>query len=101
MKVAIENFGKMKTGNKILLLGGMAELGESSLQEHEELIRLINQYEWKEVVLVGGDFLKTTNHYKKFHTSVEAGQWLKQQQFQDAYMLIKGSRSMQMEKLLD
>ena len=31
MKVAIENFAHMKADNKILLLGGMAELGESSV----------------------------------------------------------------------
>src|SRR5215204_3083828 len=55
MKVAIENFARMHSDNKILMLGGMAELGESSLEEHEELIQLINQYEWKDVILVGGD----------------------------------------------
>lgn len=101
MKVAVENFARMNTGNKILLLGGMAELGESSLQEHEDLIQLINQYTWKDVILVGGDFLKTKNNFKKFANSAEAGQWLREQQFQDVYMLVKGSRSMQMEKVIE
>ncbi|MBC7828037.1 MAG: UDP-N-acetylmuramoyl-tripeptide--D-alanyl-D-alanine ligase [Chitinophagaceae bacterium] len=101
MKVAIENFARMNADNKILLLGAMAELGETSLQEHEELIRLISQYAWKEVIFVGGDFLKTRNNFKKFNNSVEAGQWLKEQQFHETYMLIKGSRSMQMEKVIE
>ena len=101
MKVAIENFARMKSANKILMLGGMAELGESSLEEHEELIQLINQYEWKDVILVGGDFLKTKNQFKKFETSVDAAEWFREQKFEDVSILIKGSRSMQMERVIE
>ena len=101
MKVAIENFARMKADNKILLLGGMAELGESSLQEHEDLVELISQYQWKEVILVGGDFLKTKNKFQKFADSEEARRWLNTQRYQDAYMLVKGSRSMKMEKVIE
>ena len=101
MKVAIENFARMNVGNKILLLGGMAELGESSLDEHEELIRLINKYQWKDVILVGGDFLNTKNQFKKFESSSDAAQWLKEQKFEGVSILVKGSRSMQMEKVLE
>ena len=101
MKVAIENFARMHATKKILMLGAMAELGEYSLKEHEDLVQMINKYSWKEVVLVGGDFLKTTNDFKKFSTSAEAGKWLSEQEFHDAYILIKGSRSMQMEKVIE
>jgi UDP-N-acetylmuramoyl-tripeptide--D-alanyl-D-alanine ligase len=101
MKVAIENFAKTNADNKILLLGGMAELGEESLSEHRSLIELINKYHWREVVLVGGDFLKIDAPYKKFANSIEAGKWLREQNFEDAYLLIKGSRSMQMEKMIE
>ncbi|HKH61799.1 MAG TPA: UDP-N-acetylmuramoyl-tripeptide--D-alanyl-D-alanine ligase [Flavitalea sp.] len=101
MKVAIENFARMHSDNKILMLGGMAELGESSLEEHEELIQLINQYEWKDVILVGGDFLKTKNQFKKFENSADAAQWFREQKFEDVSILIKGSRSMQMEKVME
>jgi UDP-N-acetylmuramoyl-tripeptide--D-alanyl-D-alanine ligase len=101
MKVAIENFARMHADKKILMLGAMAELGEYSLKEHEDLVQMINRNPWKEVVLVGGDFLKTTNDFKKFSTSAEAGKWLSEQKFRDAYILIKGSRSMQMEKVLE
>jgi len=101
MKVAIENFTRMSAPNKILLLGGMAELGESSLQEHIDLIALIKQHTWKEVALVGGDFLKTNNNFKNFANSTEAGEWFRQQNFEDSYILIKGSRSMEMEKVIE
>lgn len=101
MKVAIENFAKLNAKEKILLLGGMAELGETSVSEHEELVTLIQQFQWKEVILVGGDFLKTKNNYKKFNNSIEAAQWLKEQNYSNTHMLVKGSRSMQMEKVIE
>jgi len=101
MKAAIENFAKIHANNKVLLLGAMAELGPESIDEHKQLVDLINKFKWNEVVLVGGDFLKIDHPFKKFNNSTEAGAWLKQQNYSDAYFLIKGSRSMQMEKVLD
>ncbi len=101
MKAAIENFAKLHAGKKVLLLGAMAELGAESIDEHKQLVDLIGQYKWNEVVLVGGDFLKIDHPFKQFNNSVEASGWLKRQSFPDAYFLIKGSRSMQMEKVLE
>lgn len=101
MKAAIENFAGMEGGNKILLLGGMMEMGEESLKEHTGIVQLIDQYKWKNVVLVGGDFDKVNHPYINFKTSVEAREWLKEQHFKNCLLLIKGSRSMQMEKVLE
>jgi UDP-N-acetylmuramoyl-tripeptide--D-alanyl-D-alanine ligase len=100
MKAAIENIAKMN-GDKVLLLGGMMEMGDESLKEHQALIDLIGQYNWKNVVLVGGDFSKVNNPYIHFASAVEAGKWFKEQQFINSTILIKGSRSMQMEKVLE
>ena len=101
MKAAIENLAKMEDGEKILLLGGMMELGEESIAEHNAIVNLIGQYTWKAVVLVGGDFAKIIHGYLYFPNSTEAGRWLHQQHFEDAKLLVKGSRSMQMEKVLE
>lgn len=101
MKAAIENFAKLHAAKKVLMLGGMAELGEESLAEHQSLINLIQQYQWTKVVLVGGDFLKINHPFTSFNTSAEAKEWFQQQNFTDADLLIKGSRSMQMEKVID
>jgi UDP-N-acetylmuramoyl-tripeptide--D-alanyl-D-alanine ligase len=83
------------------MLGGMMELGEGSVQEHAMIIDLIRQYNWKDVVLVGGDFLKVPHPFHQFNNSKEAADWFKQQQLKNGYVLIKGSRSMQMEKVLE
>lgn len=83
------------------MLGGMAELGEESLEEHKAIVELLKQHEWDNVVLVGGDFLKFEHPFIQFQNSTEATAWLQQQHFEDTYLLIKGSRSMQMEKILE
>ena len=55
----------------------------------------------KKVVLVGGDFLKINHPFTQFENALEAKEWWQQQHFKDAYVLIKGSRSTQMEKVLE
>jgi UDP-N-acetylmuramoyl-tripeptide--D-alanyl-D-alanine ligase len=101
MKLAIENFAKKNSENKILMLGAMAELGKESLQEHQGIIDLIKKYLWKEVVLVGGDFLNLSHPFLSFENSIQAKEWFVKQHLQNSYILVKGSRSMQMEKVLE
>ncbi|WP_026260471.1 UDP-N-acetylmuramoyl-tripeptide--D-alanyl-D-alanine ligase [Segetibacter koreensis] len=101
MKLAIENIAKIKSDAKVLMLGGMMELGEESLQEHQNIIELIKKYAWTTVLLVGGDFKKTKHPFLYFNNSTEAANWCRQQNFQNAYFLIKGSRSIQMEKIAE
>jgi UDP-N-acetylmuramoyl-tripeptide--D-alanyl-D-alanine ligase len=100
MKLAIENFARLKNDNKVLMLGSMAELGEKSLEEHKAILDIIKQFNWNHVVLVGGDFLKLTHPYLKFENAAQAKEWLQQQDFRNTHFLIKGSRSMQMEKVV-
>jgi UDP-N-acetylmuramoyl-tripeptide--D-alanyl-D-alanine ligase len=101
MKLAIENFAKINSSNKILMLGGMMELGEESAAEHHAIIDLINQYNWKKVVLVGGDFSKISHHHLYFENSSLAADWFAKQDFSDCNILVKGSRSMKMEKVVE
>jgi UDP-N-acetylmuramoyl-tripeptide--D-alanyl-D-alanine ligase len=99
-KAAIENFAKIQATEKIIMLGGMMELGEDSISEHETIINLIQKYQWSKVVLVGGDYKNIQQPYLFFNNSAEAKVWFEEQHFQDAHVLIKGSRSMQMEKII-
>lgn len=101
MKLAIENFAKLAAENKVMLLGAMAELGDESLAEHKALVELIKKQSWRNVVLVGGDFLKFEHPFISFSNAIEAKEWLHQQNFENTHLLIKGSRSMKMETVLE
>jgi UDP-N-acetylmuramoyl-tripeptide--D-alanyl-D-alanine ligase len=83
------------------MLGAMKELGKESVAEHQSIVELIKKYQWKQVVLVGGDFLKVAHPFIQFENSVEAKEWLQQQGFTDTHLLIKGSRGLQMEKVIE
>ena len=100
MKLAIENFVHFPATNKILMLGGMMELGDDSLAEHQQIIQQIGKNKWKSVILVGGDFLKVPHPYLSFSNADEAGDWVASQILDDTALLVKGSRSMQMEKTI-
>ncbi len=101
MKAAIENFAGMSGDKKILLLGSMMELGNDSQKEHEAIVSLIDKYKWEAVVLVGNNFIQTKQDYINFDNSAQAREWLKKKDPQNAQILIKGSRSMQMERVLE
>jgi UDP-N-acetylmuramoyl-tripeptide--D-alanyl-D-alanine ligase len=100
MKLAIENFARLFVTGKVLMLGGMMELGEESIAEHQAIVTLIDQHQWDLVVLVGGDFAKIQHKYQFFTDALAAKEWFLAQNFNNAYLLIKGSRSMQMEKII-
>jgi UDP-N-acetylmuramoyl-tripeptide--D-alanyl-D-alanine ligase len=100
MKAAIENFALIPADNKILVLGGMAELGEDSMSEHQQIVELISKFKWNAVLLVGGDFLKINHPFTSLPNAAAAKEWLQEHPFSNSYLLVKGSRSMQMEKVL-
>jgi UDP-N-acetylmuramoyl-tripeptide--D-alanyl-D-alanine ligase len=101
MKVAIENIANIAADKKILMLGGMMELGDESEAEHQNVLELIKKNRWDNVVLVGGGFANIDHRFLYFDSSVAVAEWVKQQQIENSYILIKGSRSIQMEKIAE
>lgn len=101
MKAAIENFANMPGDKKVLMLGGMMELGNESMTEHENLVNIINKNKWHKVVLVGKDYKGLPEGFIHFKDVSAAKNWYKEQHLSGALVLLKGSRSMQMEKVLE
>ena len=101
MKLAIENFAKMEVSNKIICIGGMKELGDDSIQEHQSIIELINSFQWYKVYLVGGDFRHCIHHYTFLPSSLEAKEVIQNEHYKDCTILIKGSRGIQMERIIE
>jgi UDP-N-acetylmuramoyl-tripeptide--D-alanyl-D-alanine ligase len=99
MRAAIENLAAQKHPRKMVFLGAMMELGADSRREHQEVVALLERYTWSEVVLVGGDFAKTEHGYRYFEDSTRTADWVGKNPPKEALVLVKGSRSMQMEKV--
>jgi UDP-N-acetylmuramoyl-tripeptide--D-alanyl-D-alanine ligase len=100
MKAAIENFAAMEGKNKIVILGGMMELGDESIAEHKTVVNLLQKYNWEKVVLAGKDYTKVPENMVHFLTSDEVATWYENEGFENKHILIKGSRGMAMEKVL-
>jgi UDP-N-acetylmuramoyl-tripeptide--D-alanyl-D-alanine ligase len=100
MKAAIENFANMNTNKKLLLLGDMFELGDYSEQEHQNIVNLLIEKGFKELVLVGPHFFKTKNNsFNRFLSLKECVNYLASLNIEQYTVLIKGSRGMKMESL--
>jgi UDP-N-acetylmuramoyl-tripeptide--D-alanyl-D-alanine ligase len=100
MKVAIENFSKYNAEKKLLLLGDMFELGEHSEEEHKAIVRLLQNLNLGESILVGENFQKAANDFfTTFRTTEECKEFLKKRDYKNYSILIKGSRGMKMEIL--
>jgi UDP-N-acetylmuramoyl-tripeptide--D-alanyl-D-alanine ligase len=100
MKLAVENFAKLNKANKVVCIGGMRELGADTSLEHQMLIDQLKENNWSEVVLVGAEFKYCNHSYHYFDTVQEAKAWFDSKQFSGYSILIKGSRGIQMEKLI-
>jgi UDP-N-acetylmuramoyl-tripeptide--D-alanyl-D-alanine ligase len=100
MKAAIENFAAMAGDKKIVILGGMMELGEDSITEHTDIVHLLKEYKWEKIILAGKDYTNLPNNILHFNTSDEVAIWYKNEQIENSTILIKGSRGMAMEKVI-
>jgi len=103
MQHALESFAKSAAEKKVVILGDMFELGEYSEQEHQKIAAIAEQLQFDTIVLVGQAFSHTNTGpaVLKFGNNLETQEWFKKQHFNGAHILLKGSRSMQMEKVVE
>ncbi|GAB6013056.1 UDP-N-acetylmuramoyl-tripeptide--D-alanyl-D-alanine ligase [Viscerimonas tarda] len=102
MLAALTNFSNMQVDHKALILGDMRELGENSLTEHQKITDLVKDKHFDKVFLIGENFCQTDNPYSCFPNSEEFSDYLlKNNPLTDSYVLIKGSRGIQLEKCID
>jgi len=101
MQAALENFKQLEDSSKIVFLGDMFELGNESTLEHQKIAELATSFHFKEVYLIGKAF-STTNVKNAFiYDSFEAFKTSKMNPILNATILIKGSRGMALERILD
>ena len=102
MQLAIENFRSIQAPYKMVILGDMLELGDESPGEHMAIVNLVKESGFDRAIFVGPDFKKAASErFPCFSSSDEALEWLQKEQIKDFTILVKGSRGIKMEKVLD
>jgi UDP-N-acetylmuramoyl-tripeptide--D-alanyl-D-alanine ligase len=106
MKNALENFKKVKKQPKIAILGDMRELGLESTKEHQALYNYAQKCKIDKLFFVGTEFdkiksSKTLQNTWHFSDVAACKVWLLSQTITDTIFLIKGSRGIKLETLLN
>ncbi len=103
MKEAILSFKEYSSDDSWLILGDMFELGKASYEEHSNIIRILEETNFRNVLLVGNEFysLKKNSTFPVFNNLQDIGSYLNDHPIRNADILIKGSRGMMLESLLN
>ena len=108
MEVALDNISTMEADHKVLILGDMLELGEWSEEAHCNILRKADKVASK-IILVGGEFAKAhsivgkelESDYALYPTTAEALVALDKSPICNSLILLKGSRGIALEKLIE
>ena len=103
MAAALDNLAIVVADHKVACLGDMRELGDESVKEHEKVFNQVCSMGLDMVCLVGEEFgkvFKDKPFVKWFATSSDLAAWLKDNPVSGATVLVKGSRGIQMEKVI-
>ncbi len=103
MDAAIRNFSQINCSNKFAIIGDMRELGIEAEQEHQKILELLENSDFDKILLVGKVFtsLNKSSAIPAFENVSEAKVWLKNLNPEGFNILIKGSRGIKLENLLE
>lgn len=104
MNLAISNFQTQLFNNKVAILGDMFELGDYSSEEHLNVLKQLSKNGISKIILVGEQFFAFSDQfptYNFFLTTEDLKVYLNESALVGETVLIKGSRGMQLEKIVD
>lgn len=105
MKASLKFFSSVPTSlPKMVILGEMKELGESSDEEHEKMVEFLKQQPYDKVYLVGSVFsrwISENDNFRLFNNVDLLIESLKKEPVSNRYILLKGSHSIHLEKVVD
>lgn len=104
MEVALQHFSTMTGNHKVLLLGDMFELGVSSAAEHDHILNLAVALRVEQIYTAGPLFMQAAQAFpkiKSFGSTESLQQKLSSERLTNKTILIKGSRGMKMEQLIE
>jgi len=103
MANAIRAFRNMEAQKRILILGDMLELGADSAQEHRAIVELAQSLAFDGILLVGKEFEPVAHEQQLPHFPDVAALkvWFQSAGITNTHILIKGSRGIQLERVLE
>ncbi len=101
MRAALENFSTMQGSPKIVFLGDMFELGSTAREEHQRIADLAQSLVLDTVFLIGENFSRANTPLHQFSSYEKLSDYLMQHPLAQSSVLIKGSRGMALERVLD
>ena len=101
MKAALDSFSLINSKNKMVILGDMFELGSESEKEHQLISDYCIELGFKNVLLVGKLFHKTTSNSLKLESFEALKKHIEEAKITNYQLLIKGSRGMALERIID
>lgn len=100
MSESLKNFSGFE-GSKTVILGDMLELGDASAEEHSAILALAGSLGFDAIITVGPNFSAANSEYTSFSDAAELADYLKEHRIGSKSILLKGSRGIALEKVLD
>lgn len=104
LKGALNVIDNISIKNKVLILGELKELGSRSINIHKDIITLTNNPKYNIVILCGEKFIMNRSYNKNaiyLKDKKELEYYLKNNKISDSAILLKASRSMEFENLVN
>jgi UDP-N-acetylmuramoyl-tripeptide--D-alanyl-D-alanine ligase len=102
MMVAITNLSTLTSTNKIAILGDMFELGPEAAQQHYIIAKQAAESNFDKLILIGTNFFEFKDEFDAifFKQPADAADFLQQNPIENNLVLLKGSRGMKLENLM-
>jgi UDP-N-acetylmuramoyl-tripeptide--D-alanyl-D-alanine ligase len=104
MEAALANLNQLKDNKKIAVLGDMFEIGDRSLEEHQRIADIVQAMDLHDAYLIGSTFSQAevrSERIRQFNTFEEFSREFSPQSLTNCTILIKASRGMALERVLD
>jgi len=100
MAASLYNFITFE-GTKTIVIGDMLELGEESVVEHINILKMAHDLGFNEIITVGKHFKAVNDSSKSFENTAELIEYLRSNKIQSENVLLKASRGISLEKAID
>jgi UDP-N-acetylmuramoyl-tripeptide--D-alanyl-D-alanine ligase len=100
MTASLHNFVTFE-GSKAIIIGDMLELGEESVKEHQDILKLAQELAFDQIITVGKYFKAVNSSSLSFENTADLIAYLKQNKIHAENILLKGSRGIALEKSIE